>query len=105
MDSVINGEKLDEISVPFNLRNSFLLPTLPCHKLFHRVKRNSPNSEDIGDDNEAKNDTEESIGIKKLDLMLDPNENITREELIENEKKKYIENFGAIDIKRFLCKN
>ena len=98
LESIINGQKLDAISVPFNLRNSFLLPTLPCHKLFHRLKRNAPSPEQ--NNNNSKKHTHEHIGIKKLDLLLDPKENISREELIENEKLKYIQNFGAIDIKK-----
>lgn len=99
MDAIITGDHFDSIEIPFGSRNALGLPQLPCHNIFHRSKRDfsttqAPLKTDLF------TDKDEPIGIQKLSAMLDPNDKVSRHELVEEEKRKYRENFGSIDIKK-----
>ena len=89
MEAISKGDHLDSILVPFGIHNGFGLPQLPCHKIFHRNKREVSTT-----------NADDSIGIQKLNALLDPNDKVAKQEKIEKEKQKYNFNFGSMDIKK-----
>ena len=99
LEAVIDGRVEDSILMPYDVRGRLDLPRLPCYKMFQRPNRAISNPLDEENSTHSQ-DNDDMISVPKLNLLFDPKENSSKEQLIKNKTQAYKNNFGALDVEK-----